>query len=220
MKTLTAFVILAAIPLYAADLAEVERQSRANVSASAKVAPDALRAWAKSLPRAPVAVPTMTAMIELPLDQAQLGDAYASFFVRLDQLSAFRPGVDPADLLVDTKEVTYLVNVDHEPKATLTMRQKAEKWRSTSFGAANLATKIVALTRRIEAPGGQAPDAFLVKIPALNLVFLGHRSQARLMLSAVVSNPSMDVKEGTTYDANQLFQSLAEKARRHNGRPS
>ncbi|KPK91871.1 MAG: hypothetical protein AMJ94_06245 [Deltaproteobacteria bacterium SM23_61] len=152
-----------------------------------------------------------SAALEVPLKE---------YIVPLDPLRKYEPNTDPRTLLSDTGEVTYPVRVGDRVRSSLTISKAEGKWKPISFGDANL-HKLVARIRdkNSRTAGLQKTDYFIVRIPALSLVFLGYEKEDRLLLVPILDDSAYGFRAGASIQARDVFVAVREAARQHDGLP-
>jgi phage shock protein PspC (stress-responsive transcriptional regulator) len=67
-------------------------------------------------------------------------------------------------------------------------------------------------------PGGAA-EAFQVRIPALNLIFVGNFVNGMLTLTSIMDVPMYGITANSPSDARELLAKLKPMAQQHNGLP-
>ena len=153
-----------------------------------------------------------SAALEVPLKE---------YMVTLDRLQKYEPSTDdPRTLLSDTGLVTYPVKVGDGVRSSLTLGNVKGEWKPLSFGDANL-HKLYSRIRdeNSKSAGLQKADYFAVRIPALNLVFLGYEKENRLMLVPILDDGAYGFRAGGSIPARDAFVAVREDARKHDGLP-
>jgi hypothetical protein len=132
------------------------------------------------------------------------------FMVRLDRLREYRPGENPADVLVRTNEIRFPLSVDGQVRSSVTLRRTNGRWEVARLGRPQLTKELSDVIQR-PAMATQVPrEAFFeVNIPALSLDFVGRRADTRILLTPLVSEPQYELQAGETLDAGQVFERLA-----------
>ncbi len=146
--------------------------------------------------------------------QAQLGQPLALFNVGLDQLKSYHPGDNADRLLTKSSESIYPVTVSGQVKSSVTIVQKDNGYRPSSFGNAPI---IKDLSRYRTAD--KAANDFVVRVPALNMYFLGERTENRLLLTPIIDDPRLKVQPGQPLPAEVIFEQLVPIANSYNGLP-
>lgn len=150
---------------------------------------------------------------------ARLDRPLRQFLVPLDRLRNYAPGGDPAGLLTGGESLFYPVLVGSEVRSSIVLEGGPGGWRVSSFGGPRFA-KFVAAARGTGAAGAGAGE-FVVRVPALNLFFLGHRSGSDLLLAPLVEDARLpSLKSGAPVSAKQVFEKLVPLARAHNDLPT
>lgn len=151
---------------------------------------------------------------------AQLGDYLQVFMVRLDMLQKYQPNDDPDKMLQGGDRVIYPVMVDNRVQSSFTVHKVKEKWSATGFGNSNL-IKLLDKGRKIESDSSKLSlsSYFVVKIPALNLFFIGFHAQDKLMLTPLFDDKSLGLKAYKSKAAEEVFEALIPVAKNHDGLP-
>lgn len=140
------------------------------------------------------------------LKEARLGQPILDFMIRLDELSSYE-GQDPAELLHPTGQVVYPVTIKEQTRSSITLVQEAGRWRAISFGEPQRAEArsrvLEELGRKVE--NGTA-NAFQVRIPAMNAVFVGHEVNGTMMLTPTENLPDLGLRAGETMEARQVLE--------------
>jgi len=152
-----------------------------------------------------------SAALEVPLKE---------YMVPLDRLQKFESSTDPRTLLNDTGQVTYPLKVGEQVRSSLTLANVKGEWKPVAFGDANL-NKLYARIRdeNSRTAGLQKSDYFIVRIPALNLFFLGYEREDRLMLVPILDDSAYGFRAGESIPARDVFVAVREAARQHDGLP-
>ena len=151
---------------------------------------------------------------------AQLGDYLRVFMVRLDMLQKYQPNDDPEKMLQGGERVIYPVMIDNHVRSSFTVHKVKEKWSATGFGNSNL-IKLLDKGRKIESDSSRLSlsSYFVVKIPALNLFFIGFRAQDKLMLTPLFDDKGLGIKAYKSKAAEEIFEALIPVAKNHDGLP-
>jgi hypothetical protein len=151
---------------------------------------------------------------------AVLDTPLVDYIVRLDQLRKYQPGTSAEALLTATGQVHYPVAVDGQVKSSMIVVRGQAGWRAVSFGGFNLARKIAAAIKESSRNTGlNASEYFVVRIPAMNIVFAAYRDKAQLMLVPIVDDPRWEFKAGAGVAAERVFTTLASSAPPDDGLP-
>jgi hypothetical protein len=139
---------------------------------------------------------------------AKLGDAIPVFMVRLDQLKLYKGG-DASRLLVDLQTFIYPVQVDGQVRSTVEVRAESGRWEQARIGGAQ---RIRALDKNrraaVKSTGMADSDFFEVRVPALNMVFLGHHDADGLKLTPLLDDAANEMKAGKTEAAEKVLARL------------
>lgn len=148
------------------------------------------------------------------IKSATLGGPLRVFMVRLDRLKEYVAGIDPNKLLVDGNQVIYPVTVHGSVRSSITVEKPNGGWRGETFGSSNL-VKALESARAADSAASKIPsqEYFAVSIPALNLYFLGHRVESRLMLTPIIDDARFKLKAGATLAAEQVLERIVPYAR-------
>jgi hypothetical protein len=197
-------------PQDSVTIAATVRESRASATAGL----DTLRTLARTNYRA-VGFTTPT-----EAEGAALGEPFVVFFVRLDALRAFVETTDPNTLLSGGDQVIYPVMVAGAARSSVGLARTRAAWRPTAYGGAN-ATSAYVRTRAAAANTAKISESayFVVRVPALQLAFLGSRSGATLMLTPVADDLRGRWKAGATMPARDVLRQLVADAKASNGLP-
>jgi len=151
---------------------------------------------------------------------ATLGAPIQDFMVRLDKLKKYEPGSRPDELLTATSQVIYPVFVKGQVRSSITLSKTKESWQAVSFGGFNF-VKLVSSTlmESSKVTGLDYSSYFLVRVPSLNLFFLGFRSNNELMLVPLTDNTMLEFKAGASMKAEKVFSAILPDAKAHNGLP-
>lgn len=151
---------------------------------------------------------------------AKLGVPFQEFMVRLDQLQKYESGVDPNELLSDGQVVYFPVNVQDETRSSIMMVKSKEQWKPFSYGSANLVKLLSSFRSRLEQSTGKPISSFfVVRIPALNLYFIGYHKNEQLMLTPILDNAEYKFTSGSPISAEEVFRTLLPFAKTHDGLP-
>jgi hypothetical protein len=152
-----------------------------------------------------------SAVLEVPLKE---------YIVPLDPLRKYEPNTDPRTLLSDTGQVTFPVKVGDRVRSSVTLSNVKGEWMPVSFGDANL-HKLFARIRdeNSRTAGLQKTDYFIVRIPALSLVFLGYEKEDRLLFVPILDDSAYGFRAGGSIPARDVFVAVREAARQHDGLP-
>ena len=154
------------------------------------------------------------------VSSATLGAPLQDFIVRLDKLKKYEPGVNPDELLTATNQVIYPVLVKDQVRSSITISKTGASWKAVSFGGPNFIKLISSTlkentkTTRLDSTAYQ-----IIRVPSLNLIFLGFRLNNELMFVPVTDNARLKFKAGAGMKAENIFSAILPEAKAHNGLP-
>jgi hypothetical protein len=156
------------------------------------------------------------------MGKAALGEPLVVKMVGLDQLKRYQPGpgADPAALLEDLMTVVYPIRVDGAVLGEMVVGKVDGTWSARSFGGKGHARAMEKVRGQVMAAGVPADSTLLVRIPALNIEFVGHRDSGGLQLTPLTDLPAAGLRAGQTLPAARAFELLLPLARQHNGLPT
>jgi hypothetical protein len=206
MKTISILALL----LMAAASTRAQTAASPEMSQVMRVATEGL-ATLRSLSEQ---MPAATGLTPKDAASARLGEPLRIFFVPLDRLKEYRGDTDPRALLLDVKAFLFPVSVAAETRSSLTVKDLKGQLVASDFGQAELVKRIVSAR-------GEAidPSAVLVRVPALNLYFIG-RTGETFTLTPVSEIPGTDLPAGRPANAAEVFKALSALAQKHNGDPT
>ncbi len=140
---------------------------------------------------------------------ATLGEPLQDFMVRQDDLKKYAQGIDPNRMLTDTDLIIYPILVKGETRSSIEGFFQEGKWTATSFGSPNYIKSIMNQLTTLAGQHKVSPSSiFIVRVPALNYVFLGYRADLKLMLAPVFDIPEFEFKSGVVLPAETIFIKL------------
>jgi len=151
---------------------------------------------------------------------ATLGAPLQDFIVRLDKLKSYAPGGRLDELLTATDQVIYPVLVKDQVRSSITISKTGESWQAVSFGGPNFIKLISSTlkentkTTRLDSSAYQ-----VIRVPSLNLFFLGFRLNNELVFVPVTDNARLKFRAGAGMKAENVFSALLPEAKAHNGLP-
>jgi len=151
---------------------------------------------------------------------ATLGTPIQDFMVRLDRLKKYEMGSKPDELLTATSQVIYPVLVKDKVRSSITISKTKESWQAVSFGGPNF-VKLVSSTlmESSKVTGLDSSSYFIVRVPSLNLFFVGFRSNNELMLVPLMDDTRLKFKAGVRMKARRVFSTILPDAKAHDGLP-
>ena len=155
------------------------------------------------------------------IKNAILGTPIEDYMVRLDTLKEYKVGSKADTLLTKTNQFIYPVLVKEKVRSSITISKSKEQWKAVSFGGSNF-VKLV--SRRLKdsskATGLDISSYFSVRVPALNLFFIGYRTKRGLMLIPLMDDTRLKFKAGESMKAEKVFSAILPAAKAHSGLPS
>ncbi len=114
--------------------------------------------------------------------QLEVGDPVGSYYVRLDELRAYTAGQSPRPLLHRGRR--YLVPIVYKGvvRSTVVLTRVKQQWKGVGFGAPEV-MRAVRRTIGALSTRGLPPRAFLVRVRALRLAFIGHLQDNQVYLT-------------------------------------
>lgn len=144
---------------------------------------------------------------------ATLDTGIPAYLIRLDQLREYR-GEDPGRLLVDLQTRVFQVSVAGQPRSTVEVHAGRDGWETVRIGGAAKSRLVHEGQRQaMKASGMSGSDFFEVRIPALNMLFLGHHDGEGLKLTPLLDNASLELKAGRPEAAEKVLARLVPLAR-------
>jgi len=144
---------------------------------------------------------------------AQLGSPLNLYNIGLDALRSYETSTDVNKLLVLSNESVYPVTVGGEVKSSVSIVKLENGYQVSSFGNAKA---IASLARfRQAAPS----DEFIVRVPALNIQFLGRRLEGRVLLVPTMEDSRLKVAVGEAVPLDVVLGQLVPLAKAYNGLP-
>jgi hypothetical protein len=150
---------------------------------------------------------------------AKLGPPMRQFSVGLESLRRFEASSDPSKLLGGADTLIFPVLTGDRVRSSVTLQKDSSGWRAVAFGAPAFTRAAWDARGRSEAAGGGASPS-IVRVPALNLFFLGTRRDGQLMLAPLVDDPRLKLEKGVPVPAATVFTALVPLARAHNDLPT
>ena len=151
---------------------------------------------------------------------ATLGAPLQDFIVRLDKLKEYAPGGRLDELLTATDQVIYPVLVKGQVRSSITVSKTEGSWRAVSFGGPNFIKLISGtLEENTKATRLDSSAYQVVRIPSVNLLFLGFRLNNELMFVPVTDNDRLKFRAGAGMKAENVFSAILPEARAHDGLP-
>ena len=146
--------------------------------------------------------------------QAQLSQPLTVMNIPLDRLKSYQAGGDTQALLVKSSETIYPVTVNGQVKSSVTIVQSDAGYAPASFGNAPI---IRALSQYRQGPTPESD--FVVRVPALNMYFLGRTVDGKLMLVPIAEDPRLKLRPGEAVPFETALPDLVAAANAYNGLP-
>lgn len=135
------------------------------------------------------------------------------YMIRLDQLRQYQ-GEEASRLLVDLKTLVFPVTVAGQPRSLVEVRAENGRWETARVGGANKVRILHGVRQQAAKANGMAnSDFFEVRIPALNMLFLGHHDAEGLKLTPLIDDAAHDLKAGRAEPAEKVLARLVAQAR-------
>jgi len=145
--------------------------------------------------------------------QAKLGAPLEIFNIGLEQLRGYKAGDDPETLLVKSSETVYPLLVNGQVKSSVTVVHKESGYQPSSFGNADVVKRLVGAEKQ------ENGTSFIVRVPALNMFFLGNRTDGKLVLTPIIDDSRMELRRGEARPADLVIVQLVPIASAYNGEP-
>lgn len=137
--------------------------------------------------------------------------------VRFDKLKTYVLADDPKPLIEPASTRIYPVTVLRETRSSITLGRYQNDWKPVAYGNPNLARLLTDSRAALVVQTHLAPENFfVVQLRALNAVFLAYTLKNQLILSPIVTDPSLNLVAGTTNSAAQVFATIVPMAQQQN----
>lgn len=144
----------------------------------------------------------------------ELGEALRVVYVRRDALAEYEPGTDPRPVLFEAEERFYPVFGGGEVAAAIRVVRRDGGWVMKSVGEANLARDLIRV-HAAEAVADPRPEYFIVHVPSLYRIFIGHFDTAgALVLAPVYDDEPRGFVRGQAQPGADLLARLVPDARK------
>ncbi len=148
------------------------------------------------------------------VDEARLGEPIPVFYIWLDALKRYRRGDDLHRLLTDGQELIYPIEVGGEMRSLIVVKENQGLWHEASVGSPVMVQALEKATPAHAAESGQPLDSlFVLHIPALYEVFIGHWRDGELFLSPL--DDQAFAGKRLVQPAGKLLKNLAAVARKN-----
>lgn len=152
---------------------------------------------------------------------ATLGVPIQEVMVRLDQLVGYRPQQSPMTLLQSNERLLFPVLINGSTRSSLTLSRQRNGWVVHSFGAPGHSRTLDALRGVLAQREGLPPENYFeVRVPALNVAFLGRIRGGDMFLTPLADDRRFGFERGGTISARLAFGRMVNAARNHNGLPT
>lgn len=154
------------------------------------------------------------------VSEVSLGEPLQEYMVRLDELQKYAPDTDPEKLLKPMGQVVYPVMTPKGPRSAIVVGESGGKLGTQSVGAANYIRLLVKARKGVtDTSGLPASSFFTVRVPALNVRFLGHRQDRKLLLTPILDEARFDFRAGSSIPAEKAFAAMQSESKAHDGLP-
>ncbi len=150
---------------------------------------------------------------------ATVGTPLPEFQIRLDELQRYATGTNPGSLLHETGLFLFPVLVGEQVRSSLTIQHERGAFKAVAFGAPAFIRQTSRVVGGI-ASAGERGEAFLVRIPALNVFLVAYKESGNLVFASVLDDPRFDLKSGEPLAVEKVLERLVPAAREHKGLPS
>jgi hypothetical protein len=152
---------------------------------------------------------------------AALGEPFQQFVVQLDRLREYQDGQATTDMLTATGVLTYPVLVGENTRSSLVVGRGGEGWSAQSFGAPQYIRMLTEVRGRLSGEDSRPPaEYFEVRVPALNVSFVGSRGETAVVLTPVLDDARFGFVRGESLPAERALSAMVAAARDHNGLPT
>jgi len=152
--------------------------------------------------------------------EAKLGRPFQNFMVKLDQLQKYQKGSDPNKLLTGGNQLVYPILVKGQVRSSITIGEVNGDWKAESFGGPSFIKLLTKVQKKVSEIDRLPLSAyFVVRVPALNLYFIGYRIDNKLMLTPLHDDPGFKFKSGISMSADKVFTAILPAAKKHDGLP-
>jgi hypothetical protein len=152
--------------------------------------------------------------------RATLGVPTFEFVVPLDELARYQSGTDPNPLLKSRNELKYPILVDGAVRSSVSIALVNNVWKEVSLGTPRLTQFIdAARAAKMTELGRAASTFFVVRVPALKVILLGHTDGGALFLTPIIDDARVGLQRGQTLAADVVFTRLVPLAQGHDGLP-
>lgn len=152
---------------------------------------------------------------------AALGEPFQQFVVPLDRLREYQAGQETTAILTATGLLTYPVLVGENVRSSLAVGRGEEGWSAQSYGGPQYIRLLTEERSRLSREESRPPaEYFEVRVPALNVNFVGSRGEQGVVLTPVLDDARFGFVRGESLPAERALSALVAAARDHNGLPT
>ncbi len=134
------------------------------------------------------------------VQQAELGEPMEVYNMGLEKLRSFRAGQDPNSVLMLSVETIFPVTVGSEVRTGVTISHREQGYEASSFGNADVVRRLAGYR--------QSPKEFAVRIPALNMYFVGRHVETCILLMPIINDPRLKLQAGETAPLEVVVKQL------------
>ena len=139
----------------------------------------------------------------------ELGEPLQTLHVRLGDLRTFGKINHHESLLLDKEEIVYPVVVKGNVRTAITVAKEENKWVIASLGKPNWVKTLTKLRKEHAVKSNLSLSGyFIVEIPSMYFVFLGHRKDNKVMLVHVDSHEALEFSAGDTDPLQEVFSKI------------
>jgi hypothetical protein len=143
-----------------------------------------------------------------------LDTAFRVYMVRLDRLGAYDGSQSEGSLLTDIEQALYPVVSEGTVKAVLGVYKGTEGWETHEISSPQIASVLVDVRAGAAAATKKAASSFtVVRIPSLQLWFVGEQTAAGLVLRSTTGIEGIGLAPNTPVAAKSVFTKLVPAAR-------
>ena len=155
------------------------------------------------------------------IGRATLGIPIQELMIRLDQLRQFSQNQSPLMILRNTDRVSVPVLLNNVTRSSVTVTKESGTWTMYSLGSPTYARSLDALGADLSRREGLAANAYFeVRVPALNVAFIGRSRGNDLFFSPVSPDSRFGFVRGQTMLARDALARMVNATRAHNGNPT
>lgn len=152
---------------------------------------------------------------------AALGEPFQQFMVPLDRLREYQADQETTAILTATGLLTYPVLVGENVRSSLAVGRGDEGWSAQSYGGPQYIRLLAEARSRLSREESRPPaEYFEVRVPALNVSFVGSRGEQGVVLTPVLDDARFGFVRGESLPAERALSALVAAARDHNGLPT